>query len=219
MGSPAPRSILARSPATKRACAGEAAQQMVRREPEMQDYYYGVEALAHSIAIPGEAAAFEPLSRDADSLEGHSPHGAIIDELHAHKTREVFDVINQATGSRRQSLILQITTAGDNRTGVCYEQHDYVTQVLQGRHRDERYFAIIYTIDPEDFNMLAWQSRCKIPGLKLEEFYGKRSIVALELASKVDVAAKIMLFHEDCKRCVFGNTTCRNQRPSGAPEL
>jgi phage terminase large subunit-like protein len=237
----------------------EVAQQMVRREPEMQAYY-GVEALAHSIAIPGDAAAFKPLSRDADSLEGLNPHGAVIDELHAHKTREVFDVINQATGSRRQSLILQITTAGDNRTGVCYEQHDYVTQVLQGRHHDERYFGIIYTIDPEDdwtteaaarkanpnygvsvladdiaslckqaqasaesqntfltkrlnvwvstgtayFNMLAWQNRCKVPGLKLEDFYGKRCIIALDLASKVDVAAKIMLFHEDGQRYVFG---------------
>jgi phage terminase large subunit-like protein len=237
----------------------EVAQQMVRREPEMRDYY-GVEALAHSIAIPGDAAAFKPLSRDADSLEGLNPHGAIIDELHAHKTREVFDVINQATGSRRQSLILQITTAGDNRIGVCYEQHDYITQILQGRHLDERYFGIIYTIDPEDdwtteaaarkanpnygvsvlaedidslckqaqasaesqntfltkrlnvwvstgtayFNMLAWQNRCRVPGLKLEDFYGKRCIIALDLASKVDVAAKIMLFHEDGKRYVFG---------------
>jgi phage terminase large subunit-like protein len=43
-----------------------------------------------------------------------------------------------------------------------------------------------------------------VPGLKLEDFYGKRCIIALDLASKVDVAAKIMLFHEDGKRYVFG---------------
>jgi len=241
-----------------RICWG-VAQQMVKREPEMRAYY-GVEALAHSIAIPGEAAAFKPLSRDADSLEGLNPHGAIIDELHAHKTREVFDVLNLSTASRRQPLILQITTAGDNRTGVCFEQHDYVTQILQGRHHDERYFGIIYTIDAEDdwtteaaarkanpnygvsvladdinmickqaqvsaesqntfltkrlnvwvstgtayFNMLAWQNRCKVPGLKVEDFYGKRCIIALDLASKVDVAVKVMLFHEEGKRYVFG---------------
>ena len=122
---------------------------MVKRDPEMRAFY-GVEPLAHSIVIPGQAASFKPLSRDADSLEGLNPHGAIIDELHAHKTREVFDVINLATGSRRQSLIVQITTAGDNKTGVCYEQHDYVEQILTGRHEDDRYFGIIYTIDPED---------------------------------------------------------------------
>lgn len=236
----------------------DTAQQMVRREPEMQQYY-GVQALAHSIAIPTESASFKPLSRDADSLEGLNPHGAIIDELHAHKTREVFDVLNQATGSRRQSLLFCITTAGDNRTGVCFEQHDYVTQILQGRHEDDRYFGIIYTIDVGDdwtthesarkanpnygvsvladdidsigkqaqrsaesqntyltkrlnvwvstgtayFNMLAWQNLCKAP-IQIEDFYGKRCMVALDLASKVDIAAKIMLFHEDGKRYVFG---------------
>lgn len=235
------------------------AQQMVKREPEMREEF-GVEALAHSIAIPGDAASFKPLSRDADSLEGLNPHGAIIDELHAHKTREVFDVLNQATGSRRQSLLLSITTAGDNRIGVCFEQHDYVIQILEGRHTDDRYFGVIYTIDPEDdwvtpeaarkanpnygvsvladdlatictqaqrsaesqntfltkrlnvwvstgtayFNMLAWRNKCKVPGLKIEDFYGKRCIVALDLASKVDIAAKIMLFNEDGKRYVFG---------------
>jgi phage terminase large subunit-like protein len=125
------------------------ARQMVKTDPEMQAFY-GVEPLAHSIAIPSQAASFKPLSRDADSLEGLNPHGAIIDELHAHKTREVFDVINLATGSRRQSLIVQITTAGDNKAGVCYEQHDYVEQILTGRHDDDRYFGIIYTIDPEE---------------------------------------------------------------------
>ena len=38
----------------------------------------------------------------------------------------------------------------------------------------------------------------------LEDFYGKRCIIALDLASKVDVAAKILLFREDGKRYVFG---------------
>jgi phage terminase large subunit-like protein len=237
----------------------DTAQQMVRREPEMQQYF-GVQALAHSIAIPTESASFKPLSRDADSLEGLNPHGAIIDELHAHKTREVFDVLNQGTGSRRQSLLFCITTAGDNRIGVCFEQHDYVTQILQGRHEDDRYFGIIYTIDVGDdwttnesarkanpnygvsvladdidiickqaqrsaesqntyltkrlnvwvstgtayFNMLAWQNLCKSPGLQIEDFYGKRCIVALDLASKVDIAAKMMLFNEEGKRYIFG---------------
>jgi phage terminase large subunit-like protein len=77
------------------------AREMVKRDPEMRAFY-GVEPLALSIVIPGQAASFKPLSRDADSLEGLNRHGAIIDELHAHKTREVFDVINLATGSRRQ---------------------------------------------------------------------------------------------------------------------
>lgn len=84
---------------------------MVKAEPEMQSYH-GVEPLAHSIVVLSSASCFQPLSRDADSLEGKNSHVAIVDELHAHKTREVFDVLNLAMGSRRQSLLFAITTAG-----------------------------------------------------------------------------------------------------------
>lgn len=237
----------------------EVAQKMVLREKEMQEFY-GVQSLAHSIVVPGQASSFKALSRDADSLEGLNPHCAIIDELHAHKTREVYDVLNMATGSRRQPLLFCITTAGDNRVGICYEQHDYVSQMLHGRHEDDRYFGVIYSLDPQDdwvteascrkanpnygisvladdidsdskqaqrsaaaqntfltkrlniwvstgtayFNMLAWDNRCRQNALKLEDFYGEQCYVALDLASKVDIAAKIMLFRKDGVRYVFG---------------
>lgn len=235
------------------------AQQMVKHEAPMRDYY-GLQALAHSIVIETAGAAFKPLARDADSLEGLNPHCAIIDELHAHKTREVWDVLNVARGSRRQSLLFAITTAGSDKTGVCYEQHDYVEQILSRRHEDERYFGVIYTIDAEDdwtavgaarkanpnygvsvleddittichqaqrsadsqntyltkrlnvwvsvgtayFNMLAWQNRCRNDELSITDFYGKSCFVGLDLASRVDIAAKITLFHERGKWQVFG---------------
>lgn len=227
----------------------EIAQQMVRNERDMQTHY-GLRALAHSITIENESGFFKPLSREADSLEGLNPHCVIVDELHAHKTREVFDVLNLAMGSRRQALLIAITTAGSDKTGIAYEQHDYVEQILSGRHEDDRYFGIIYTIDVEDdwtdpaapvkanpnygvsvlpddiqtlcaqaqrsadsqntfltkrlnvwvsvgaayFNMLAWRNKCQDASLKLENFYGQKCIVAVDLASKTDVAAKMYLF-------------------------
>jgi len=111
---------------------------------------YKISPLAHSIAIEDNAAFFKPLSRDADTLEGLNPHGAVIDELHAHKTREVFDVLDEGTGARRQPLLFIISTEGDNPVGIFAEQVAYAQQVLEGRHEDETYFAVIYTIDPED---------------------------------------------------------------------
>jgi len=236
----------------------ETAQQMVKAEPEMQSYY-GVEPLAHSIVVVSSASCFQPLSRDADSLEGKNPHVAIVDELHAHKTREVFDVLNLAMGSRRQSLLFAITTAGSDKLGVCYEQRQYVEQILNGRHVDDRYWGIIYTLDPADdwtreasarkanpnygvsvmpddmttlcqqaqrsaesqsaflnkrlnlwtsvgtayFNMLAWQNLCCNTALKIEDFYEKRCIMALDLASKDDIAVSLKLFHENGKRYLF----------------
>lgn len=127
----------------------EIAKAMVKKDRDMMDHY-GIQALAHSITIQRTGSYFKPLARDADSLEGLNPHGGCIDELHAHKTREVFDVLNVATGSRLQSLLWAITTAGENKTGICYEQHDYIDKIVSGHHSDDRYFGIVYGPDKED---------------------------------------------------------------------
>jgi phage terminase large subunit-like protein len=127
----------------------EVGKRMVERSTGFRDRF-GVEALSHSIVVEAAASSFKPLSRDADTLEGLNPHGWIVDELHAHKTREVFDVLDEATGARRQSLGFLISTEGENSTGIFAEQRAYGEQILAGRHEDDSYFVIIYTIDPED---------------------------------------------------------------------
>ncbi|MCF6837781.1 terminase large subunit, partial [Klebsiella pneumoniae] len=75
------------------------------------------------------SSKFEPLSSDANNLDGLNIHCAIIDELHAHKTRDVWDVLETATGARLQSLLFGITTAGFNKEGICFEQRDYAIKV------------------------------------------------------------------------------------------
>jgi hypothetical protein len=82
---------------------------------------FGVEVLAHSITVPDQESFFKALSAEDDSLDGLNPHFASVDELHAHKTRGVWDVLETATGAREQSLLSTITTAGSNRSGICYE--------------------------------------------------------------------------------------------------
>ena len=231
---------------------------MVQKTPRFCEVY-GVSPLAHSITVESTGSSFKPLSRDADSLEGLNPHFAIIDELHAHSVREVFDVLDEATGARRQPLMFIISTEGDNPTGVFAEQVAYAQQILEGRHSDDSYFAAIYTIDPEDdwvspaawrkanpnlgvsvfesdleircrqaeknpasqssfltkrlnvrvgageafFNVLAWKQLCYEP-MQIEDFYGKPCIIALDLASKHDIAASILYFRRGSDRCVFG---------------
>ena len=96
------------------------------------------------------ASKFEALSSDANSLDGLNIHCAIQDELHAHKTRTVFDVVESSMGSRIQPLNWNITTAGSNRSGICFEQHSYLTKILDGLIEDESYFGVIYSIDEGD---------------------------------------------------------------------
>lgn len=122
---------------------------MALRIPDLARHY-GIDPLAHSIAVESTASFFKPLSRDADSLEGLNVHGAIIDELHAHPTREVFDVLNEATGSRRQPLLFIISTEGDSNEGVFAGEVAYLQGILSGNHQDENYFGVYYGLDKED---------------------------------------------------------------------
>jgi phage terminase large subunit-like protein len=92
----------------------------------------------------------EPLGADEDSLDGLNPHFISLDELHAMKTRGMIDVLETATGSRRQPLVFKITTAGDDMVSPCGDEHLYACQVLEGTLIDETYFAFIAHADPAD---------------------------------------------------------------------
>ncbi len=95
----------------------------------------------------------EPLGSDSDTLDGLNPHLIITDELHAMKNRGLIDVMESATGSRRNPMHYQITTAGDDLVSVCGDQHDYACKILDGVHDDfaaHSFFACIAHADPED---------------------------------------------------------------------
>lgn len=110
----------------------------------------GISPLARNLHSVATGSKFEPLGADRDGMDGLNIHGAIIDELHAHKQRLMWDVLRTATGSRRQPLIFVITTAGFDRNSICWQQHDYGTKVLEGIIEDDAYFAYIATIDEGD---------------------------------------------------------------------
>jgi phage terminase large subunit-like protein len=109
-----------------------------------------VKIWAHSISRESSAQKFEPVSSEAGTLDGLNPHGVIIDELHAHKSRDVYDVLETALGARRNPLLLSITTAGNNQTSICWEIHQHGEKVLNGVIPDDSFFAFIASIDESD---------------------------------------------------------------------
>ena len=106
--------------------------------------------LINNLNVEASASRFMPLSSDASSMDGLNVHGAIIDELHAHKTRHVVDVLETATGARRQPLLFEITTAGYDRHSICFEHHDYAIKLLEGSLQDDSWFAFIASADEGD---------------------------------------------------------------------
>ena len=236
------------------------AQNMARRTAGLRAHF-GVEVNAHNINVLKTASKFEALSAEGSTLDGLNTHFACVDELHAHKTRAVYDVVETSIGKRAQSLLWVITTAGSNRAGICYEVRSFVTKVLTGAAKDESQFGIVYGLDEDDdwtteealikanpnwgisvmpevllplqakamsmpsaannfktkhlnewvnadtawMDMRAWDA-CKDTTLEIEQFAGETAYVALDLASKVDIAAKIVLFPREIegKQHFFG---------------
>lgn len=234
------------------------AQAMARKTPDLREHF-GVQVNAHNINVLETGSKFEALSSDAHTLDGLNIHCAIIDELHAHKTREVWDVVETAMGARSQPCLWSITTAGSNRTGICYEQRTYLTKILDRVAQDETYFGIIYTLDdgdrwedesswakanpnygvsvyPDDMarlvakamqmasavnnllvkrfcvwvssdtawmDMRAWD-RCKDESLDIEDFKDCPCWLALDLATKTDIAPLMALFKKGDHYYAFG---------------
>lgn len=128
----------------------EEAQRMVNRLPKLQAAFE-IKTGQHSIFSLTSASCFKALSRDqGGNQDGLNVHCALVDELHAHKSSEMLDVLESATGAREQPIVVMITTAGFDLHGVCYRERQTVIDLLSGKITHDRYFGIIYTIDDGD---------------------------------------------------------------------
>lgn len=92
----------------------------------------------------------KPLGSNSKKQDGLNPLSAICDELHEWPDRKLLDVIEDAFGARSQWHIIEITTAGYNKQGICFIERKHGIDILEGRIHNDDKFVIIYTIDPED---------------------------------------------------------------------
>lgn len=127
----------------------DVAREMVLRDAEFRQRF-GVTVGRHDITAAHNASTFKVMNAEASTQDGLNIHSAAVDEVHAHRKRDLWDVIESADGSRSQPLISGITTAGKDMSGICYELRGYTIKVLEGTHADETWFGIIFTIDEGD---------------------------------------------------------------------
>jgi len=122
------------------------AKRMVKRSPSLNSL---VEVLRDNLSIDATNSKYEPLAADSDTLDGLNTSGAILDEVHAHPDRGLWDVIETSTAARRQPLMVAITTAGltVNPESIYYELREYSIKVLDGLVTDDTWFAMLYELD------------------------------------------------------------------------
>ena len=96
------------------------------------------------VEIDGGAGAFRGLPRDiGGSLDGLSPHCAIIDELHSYRSPDTYSAMAEGMGARARGVLLITSTAGDI-DGIGQQQFDLAVSILRGDTRADDVFALVF---------------------------------------------------------------------------
>lgn len=121
-----------------------AAHKMVMQSPTLAKW---IRKRASDLYCDINYGFIKALASNSNSLDGLDVHGAVIDELAAIKDRDLYDLIKQAMGARRQPLLFCITTNGFVRDGIFDAQYAYASGVIDGSIKDDRFLPFIYELD------------------------------------------------------------------------
>jgi len=127
------------------------------------------------VNLPQASGYIKVISSDAGRQEGINASLVIMDELHAHKNRDLYDCLAYAGVARHDPLFISITTAGHDKNSLCYEEWQYAKKIIDGSVTDTAYLAVIYSaegMDPIDEE--SWRAANPSLGkvLNVEDFRG-----------------------------------------------
>lgn len=128
------------------------ARKMIEASPELDGRLDVVNSKQdRRIVFPANNGVVYTNSSVVDSKDGRNAHGVIFDELHRQPDRRLYEVFEYATIARAQPLHIDITTAGEDNTGVWHDQREYAERNNAGliEPPDLTFLGIVYRADPE----------------------------------------------------------------------
>lgn len=135
------------------------AKRMAERDPELRDAY-GLQCWAKAISRFDHGSSFKAIHAKASTQDGLNPSHVSLDEIHAHKTADLLNVLTSAAGARASPLWLYTTTEGYVNAGPWGELRRFAEQLLAGMFGDhaDHFLAVIFAIDDEDrdFDEAKW---------------------------------------------------------------
>lgn len=120
---------------------------MVKQSPELRAV---LKKRRNDLFFPATASTFEALASDSNTLDGLNSHAVIIDELHAIRDRNLYEVMKQSTSSRRQPLVIMITTAGTVRESVFDSLYQIACDIADGKMKEPTFLPILYELDARE---------------------------------------------------------------------
>lgn len=131
-----------------------AAYKMVQQSPLLRKH---IRKRAADLYCARNFGFIKAIASNSNTMDGLDVHGAVIDELAAIKNRDIYDLIKQAMGARRQPLLFCITTSGFVRESIYDAQYEYASNVINGVVQDKHFLPFIYELD----DPAEWQDETK----------------------------------------------------------
>jgi len=123
--------------------------EMVRASPYLRSKLSVIDSRKNISYAPSNSFA-RVIASESAQAEGLNIHALIYDEIHATKDRRLWEAVRYGGISRSQPLLCAITTAGAERSGLCWEQHEYAEKVIADPAYDPQFFAYIAAAEPDD---------------------------------------------------------------------
>jgi phage terminase large subunit-like protein len=129
------------------------AHQMVIQSPMLRSVLSVIPSTKRIVRRDDPTSFYAALSADGDIHDGINPSFVVRDELHRWRTRkqlELNDVLERKILKRRNPLIWDITTAGDqDESPLCWRRHEYARSIQEGVFTDARFYGRIWAADPK----------------------------------------------------------------------
>jgi phage terminase large subunit-like protein len=125
------------------------AKRMVEKTPDLGGTF-DLQCYANAIARAEVGGNFRPINSKASTQDGLNPSTTNLDELHAHKTHDLLNVLRSAAGARGNPLWLYTTTEGYETPGPWPEIRQFAKNVLQGVVKADHFLALIFAVDDGD---------------------------------------------------------------------
>ena len=129
---------------------------MVKQSPALMKRIKLIESMKRMVYLP-TGSVYQVLSAEVATKHGLNVSACVFDELHTQPTRALYDVMTQGSGdARAQPLWFFLTTAGTDRTSICWEVHQKALDILEGRKKDPRFYPVVYGLkEDEDWHLEA----------------------------------------------------------------
>lgn len=103
-------------------------------------------SVEHSIShedLAGGSVSMNALASNPDAQDSFNANIIIADEVHAYKNAKQYQVLKDATNAYTNSLVIAISTGGDDPAGFCAQHAGYCEKILDGTITDEGMFVFM----------------------------------------------------------------------------